>query len=110
MVTGGRLQFATVKSSHGMSVATAFRNGKFFAPEAGFYIVLSNILTTSQSVYYIKKNGISMAQAYSHYYDSNKSSKYSAPLHAFMELSVNDVITIEGEPPDSSSCLTIIHL
>ncbi|CAG2246388.1 unnamed protein product [Mytilus edulis] len=36
MVTGGRLQFATVKSSHGMSVATAFRNGKFLLPKQDF--------------------------------------------------------------------------
>ncbi|CAC5411907.1 unnamed protein product [Mytilus coruscus] len=109
MVSGRRINFRTEKSSHGISMTSSYREGKFFAPKAGFYLVLSNIATSSQSGFYIKKNDINMNVAYAHFGGSD-ANVYTAPLSAYMKLSVNDVVTIEGDSVDHSSCLTIIQL
>ncbi|VDI27270.1 Hypothetical predicted protein [Mytilus galloprovincialis] len=110
MRSDGRIQFTSVKSSHGISMISSYRDGKFIAPKAGFYLVLSNILSNSQQGFFIRKNGTEIAMAWSHHRDLNTISLYNAPLLAFTELSVNDVITIEGQSLDHSSCLTIVQL
>ncbi|XP_071150253.1 uncharacterized protein [Mytilus edulis] len=110
IVSGNRIKFRTVTSSHGISMASSYRDGIFIAPKAGFYLVLSNILSRSQNGFYIKKNKNAIARAWSHVADSNTTPYYSAPLSAFIVLSVNDVITIEGDHLDSSSCITIVKL
>ncbi|XP_071149839.1 uncharacterized protein [Mytilus edulis] len=110
MVSAGRIKFTSVKSSNGIYMASSYRDGKFIAPKAGFYLVLSNILSNSQTGFYIRKNGKEIARAWSLYKDSNIDSFYSAPLSAFLELSVNDVITIEGESLNPASCLSIVQL
>lgn len=110
MVTARRIKFSNVKSSHGISMASSYRDGKFIAHTTGFYLVLSNLLSKSQDAFYIQKNATRIARAYSHWSDSDNASYYTAPLSAFIELSVNDVITIEGDDIDPSSCITIIQL
>lgn len=109
MGNASRIKFTTVTSSHGISMASLYRDGKFIAHTAGFYLILSNILSSSQNGYYIRKNGYQISRAWPHYNDSNRSSFYSAPLSAFIELSVNDEITIEGANLDPASCITIIQ-
>ncbi|CAC5365459.1 unnamed protein product [Mytilus coruscus] len=110
IASGSRIKFTSLTSSHGINVASSYREGKFSPKKAGFYLVLSNILSSSQDGYYIRKNGIEIARAWSHFSDSSRTPRYSAPLSAFIQLSVYDVITIEGTSADFSSCLTIVQL
>ncbi|CAC5365465.1 unnamed protein product [Mytilus coruscus] len=109
-VSESRIQFQTVKSSHCISMASSYPDGKFIAPKEGCYLVLSNILTKRHIGNYIRKNGNEIARAWFHVTDSNITPYYSAPLSAFIELSVNGVITIEGASLNPSSCLTIVQL
>ncbi|CAC5365458.1 unnamed protein product [Mytilus coruscus] len=105
-----RIKFTLLRSSHGINVSSSYDEGRFSPNKAGFYLVLSNILSSSQDGYFIRKNGKEIARAWTHYSDSHVTPRYTAPLAAFMQLSLNDVITIEGTSVDFSSCLTIVQL
>ncbi|CAC5365460.1 unnamed protein product [Mytilus coruscus] len=103
-------KFTSLKSSHGINVTSSDDEGRFSPKQAGFYLVLSNILSSSQDGYFIRKNGKEIARAWTHYSDSHVTQRYTAPLSAFMRLSLNDNITIEGTSVDFASCLTIVKL
>lgn len=90
-------------------MTSSYSDGKFFAPKAGFYLVLSNIATHETSGYHIKKNGVQMAVAYAHFASSD-SDGYATSLSASMKLYVSEVITIEGTDVYHSSCITIVQL
>ncbi|XP_071149460.1 uncharacterized protein [Mytilus edulis] len=105
-----RIKFTSLRSSHGINVTSSYDEGQFSPNKSGFYLVLSNILSNSQDGYFIRKNGKEIARAWTHYSDSHVTPRYTAPLAAFMQLSLNDFITIEGKSVDFSSCLTIIQL
>ncbi|VDI24516.1 Hypothetical predicted protein [Mytilus galloprovincialis] len=105
-----RIKFTSLRSSHGINVSTSYDEGRFSPNKAGFYLVLSNILSNSQDGYFIRKNGNEIARAWTHYSDSHTTPRYTASLAAFVQLSLNDVITIEGKSVDFSSCLTMVQL
>lgn len=72
--------------------------------------MLSNILSNSQDGYFIRKNGKEIARVLTHHSDLHATPRYTASLAAFIQLYLNNVITIEGKSVDFSSCLTIVQI
>lgn len=107
------MKFVEVVAAYGLSDPPPYADGNFRVEQAGFYLVIVNILSKDMNTFYIKLNGRHLSRTYSHYLDSHgDDGKSTASTSVLIKAAVRDVISIEGSGGDlePGSCLTVLKL